>query len=148
MESQMNRVLLAVLALTSASGPAIAEDLHGTLYKNPNCQCCEQHADYLRKNSIDLDVVPAANLDELSTEAGVPSDLQGCHMIKLGGYVFEGHITAEIIKRFLAEKPTDVVGLSIPGMPSGVPGMEGKKTGSYAVYAIHKDGTRTIYATE
>ena len=69
-------------------------------------------------------------------------------MIKLDGYVFEGHITGEIIKQFLAEKPADVVGLSLPGMPSGVPGMEGKKTGSYAVYAIKKDGTTTIYATE
>jgi hypothetical protein len=84
----------------------------------------------------------------LSSQAGVPSALQGFHMIKLDGYVFEGHITSEIIKRFLAEKPKDVVGLSLPGMPSGVPGMEGEGTGSHKVYAIKKDGTSATYATQ
>jgi hypothetical protein len=68
----MNRMLLAVLVLASASSAAIAEDLHEILYKNPDCQCCEQHADYLRKNGIDLDVVAASNLGEMSTQAGVP----------------------------------------------------------------------------
>ena len=63
----MNRVLLALVLLAGASDSAIAEDLHGTLYKNPNCQCCEQHADYLRKNGIDLDVVSASNLEKMST---------------------------------------------------------------------------------
>ena len=67
---------------------------------------------------------------------------------KLDGYVFEGHITSEIIKRFLAEKPKDLVGLSLPGMPSGVPGMEGEGTGSHKVYAINKDGTTATYATQ
>jgi hypothetical protein len=69
-------------------------------------------------------------------------------MIKLNGYVFEGHLKSEIIKRFLEEKPKDVVGLSLPGMPSGVPGMEGEETGSHKVYAINKDGTTATYATQ
>src|SRR5678810_737189 len=56
------------------------------------------------------------NLAEMSIEAGVPSGFQGCHIIKINGYVFEGHITSEIIKRLLAEHPQDVVGLSLPGM--------------------------------
>jgi hypothetical protein len=113
-----------------------------------SCQCCESHAKYLRENGIDVDVVPVPNYAEISEQAGVPSALQGCHMIKLDGYVFEGHITSEIIKRFLAEKPRDVVGLSLPGMPSGVPGMEGEGTGSHEVYAIKKDGTTATYATQ
>ena len=70
------------------------------------------------------------NLDEMSTSAGVPLGFQGCHLIKLDGYVFEGHITSDIIKRFLSEHPKDLVGLSIPGMPGGVPGMEGIQGGS------------------
>jgi hypothetical protein len=144
----MNRVLLAFLVLASASSSAIAGDLHGTLYKNQSCQCCESHAKYLRENGIDVDVIPVPNFAEISEQAGVPPAFQGCHMIKLDGYVFEGHITSEIIKRFLAEKPNDVVGISLPGMPTGVPGMGGEKTGSYEVYAIKKDGTTTIYATQ
>ena len=110
--------------------------------------CCESHAKYLRENRIDVDVVAVPNFAQISSQAGVPSALQGCHMIKLDGYVFEGHITSEIIKRFLAEKPKDVVGLSLPGMPSGVPGMEGEGTGSHKVYAINKDGTSATYATQ
>ena len=144
----MNRIVLASLILISASGWAIAEDLHGTLYKNQSCQCCELHAKYLRENGIVVDVVPVPNYAEISEQAGVPSALQGCHMIKLDGYVFEGHITSEIIKRFLAEKPKDVVGLSLPGMPTGVPGMEGEGTGTHKVYAINKDGTSATYATQ
>jgi hypothetical protein len=144
----MNRISLALLVLISASGSAVAENLHGTLYKDQSCQCCEAHAKYLRKNGIDLDVVAVPNLAQMSSQAGVPSALMGCHIIKLDGYVFEGHITSEIIKRFLAEKPKDVVGLSLPGMPTGVPGMEGEGTGSHKVYAINKDGTTATYATQ
>ena len=144
----MNPTLLALLVLVSASGSVIAEDLHGTLYKNQSCQCCESHAKYLRENGIDVDVVPVPNYAEISEQAGVPPAFQGCHMIKVDGYVFEGHITSEIIKRFLAEKPKDVVGLSLPGMPSGVPGMEGEGKGSHEVYAIKKDGTTATYATQ
>src|SRR5262245_19694065 len=99
----MNRVLLASLLLISASGSAIPGELHGTLYKDQSCQCCESHARYLRDNGIDLDVVAVPNFRQISSQAGVPSALQGCHMIKLDGYVFEGHITSEITKRFLAE---------------------------------------------
>jgi hypothetical protein len=69
-------------------------------------------------------------------------------LIKLNGYVFEGHIMSELIKRVLNEKPKDVVGLSIPGMPSGVPGMEGPKDRPIEVYAIKKDGTTMTYATQ
>src|SRR5262245_4741510 len=144
----MNRILLGLLVLISASGSAIAEDLHGTLYKNQSCQCCESHAKYLRENGIDVDVVPVPNYSELSQQAGVPSAFEGCHMIKLDGYVFEGHITSDIIKRFLAEKPKDGVGLSLPGMPTGVPGMEGEGKGTNQVYAIKKDGTTATYAIQ
>lgn len=84
----------------------------------------------------------------MSLKAGVPSGFQGCHLIKLDGYVFEGHITSDLIKRVLSEKPENIIGLSIPGMPSGVPGMEGLKDGPIEVYAIKKDGTTTTYATQ
>ena len=146
----MNRFWIALGSSMLASMPvsAFAESLQGTLYKAQACECCEGHADYLRKNGFDLKIEPVKNLDEMSTSAGVPLKFQGCHLIKLDGYVFEGHITSEIIKRFLSERPKDVVGLSIPGMPSGVPGMEGPKEGPIKVYAIKKDGTTSTYAEQ
>ena len=146
----MNRLWKTLLVVTLAGLPAraLAEPLQGTLYKAQACECCEGHANYLRKNGFDLKIEPVKNLDEMSTSAGVPLEFQGCHLIKLDGYVFEGHITSEIIKRFLSEHPKDLVGLSIPGMPSGVPGMEGPKAGPIQVYAIKKDGTTSTYAEQ
>jgi hypothetical protein len=146
----MNRFWIALVSSMLASMPvsAFAESLQGTLYKALACECCEGHADYLRKNGFDLKIEPVKNLDEMSTSAGVPLKFQGCHLIKLDGYVFEGHITSEIIKRLLSEHPKDIVGLSIPGMPSGVPGMDGPKEGPINVYAIKNDGTTSIYAEQ
>ena len=146
----MNRLWMFLVGATLASLPAsaVAETLQGTLYKAQECDCCEAHAEYLRKNGFDLKIEPVKNLAEMSISAGVPRGFQGCHLIKLNGYVFEGHITSEIIKRVLSERPKDVIGLSIPGMPSGVPGMEGPKDGPIKVYAIKKDGTTATYAEQ
>jgi len=146
----MNRLckIVVALALGCWSGPALAETLQGTLYKAQACECCETHAEYLDKNGFDLKIEPVKDLVDMSRREGVPPGFQGCHLIRLNGYVFEGHITSEIIKRFLSEQPKDMVGLSIPGMPSGVPGMEGPKDGPIKVYAIKKDGTTTTYAEQ
>jgi hypothetical protein len=118
----MNRLWMFLVGATLVSLPAsaVAETLQGTLYKAQQCDCCKAHAEYLRKNGIDLKIESVKNLDEVSLSAGVPPGFQGCHVIKLNGYVFEGHITSKIIKRFLSERPKDLIGLSIPGMPSGV----------------------------
>ncbi len=146
----MNRLLRssALVALVSLASPALAQSLHATLYKDPNCGCCEGHAEYLREHGIELDIKPVDNLAQISQEAGIPSDYQGCHTILLSGYVIEGHVSIEIIQKLLAERPTDVVGISLPGMPLGVPGMGGENTGPYDIYAIKKDGTATVFATE
>ena len=146
----MNQALkiVAVLALTFLSNSTLAQTLKGTLYKQQQCECCEAHADYLRKNGFELEIMSVKDLAGMSLDAGVPAGFQGCHLIKLNGYVFEGHLTSEIIKRFLAERPQDTIGLSIPGMPSGVPGMEGPKDGPITVYAVKKDGTTSTYATQ
>ena len=146
----MNHALriVAVLAFAFLSNSALAQTLEGTFYKQQQCECCEAHADYLRKNGFELEIMSVKDLADMSVDAGVPADFQGCHLIKLNGYVFEGHLTSEIIKMFLAERPQDTIGLSIPGMPSGVPGMEGPKDGPVTVYAVEKDGTTSPYATQ
>ena len=146
----MNRLWMFLIGATLVNLPAsaFAKTLQGTLYKAQECDCCEAHAEYLRKNGFDLKIEPVKNLAEMSISAGVPPGFQGCHLIKLNGYVFEGHITSEIMKRVLSERPKDLVGLSIPGMPSGVPGMEGPKDGPIKVYAIKKDGTTATYAEQ
>jgi hypothetical protein len=140
--------IVAALVLAFLSNSALAQTLKGTFYKQQQCECCEAHADYLRKNGFELEIMSVKDLAGMSADAGVPAGFQGCHLIKLNGYVFEGHLTSEIIKRFLAERPQAAIGLSIPGMPTGVPGMEGPKDGPITVYAVKKDGTTSAYATQ
>jgi hypothetical protein len=146
----MNRFLqsTAVLALVSLSVPAVAETLHGTLYKDQNCPCCEGHARYLRTKGIEVDIKPVADIAAISKEAGIPAEYRGCHTLMLEGSAIEGHVTVEIIQKLLDERPADVVGISLPGMPTGVPGMGGPDLGPYDVFAIHKDGSATVFATE
>ena len=135
----MSRVLVLALATLWLSVSAQAENLKGTLYKQQQCTCCEAHAEYLRKEGIEIDIEAVSNLSQLSKEAGTPANFQGCHVIKLND--------SDLMKKVASEKP-DIIGLSIPGMPGGVPGMEGPKDGPVKVYAINKDGTTTVYATQ
>jgi hypothetical protein len=79
---------------------------------------------------------------------GVPAALRSCHTAVVGGYVIEGHVPAELIERLLAEHPTHVRGLAVPGMVTGSPGMEGPNPQDYDVIAFDRDGTTHVYAHE
>ena len=148
----MNRRCLlqstALLALVTLCAPALGESLHGTLYKDQGCPCCEGHAKYLKRNGIDVDIKAVEDIAAISKGAGIPGDYQGCHTLMLEGYAIEGHVTVEIIQKLLSERPADVVGITLPGMPTGVPGMSGPYQGPYEVYAVKKDGTVTVFAAQ
>ena len=136
--------LLTLLALPM---PALAGQLQATLYKNPHCSCCEAYADYLRQNGFEVDVKETDNLEEFTLKAGVPKELEGCHTMLVDGYVVVGHVAADVVKKLLTERPP-IVGIAIPGMPSGVPGMGGQKAGPVSIYAVSKDKAPTVYAVE
>lgn len=138
----------AMLALATLCAPALAKTLRGTLYKDQNCPCCEGHAKYLMRRGIDINIKSVEDIAAISKGAGIPHDYQGCHTLMLGGYAIEGHVTVEIIQRLLKEQPADVVGITLPGMPTGVPGMNGPYEGPYKVYAIKKDGTASVFADQ
>lgn len=146
----MTRILqlTVVVALVSLSAPAFAQTLQGTLYKDQNCPCCEGHAKYLMRRGIDVDIKPVEDIAAISMGAGIPRDYRGCHTLMLEGYTIEGHVTVEIIRKLLEERPADVVGISLPEMPTGVPGMDGPYMGPYSVFAIKKDGTASVFATQ
>jgi hypothetical protein len=111
-----------------------------TLYKNPSCTCCEGYARYLEQNGFKVDVKPTNDLAEISRKAGVPEDLEGCHTSFVGNYVVDGHVPVKSIRKLLDEKPA-IAGITLPGMPSGSPGMFGEKTGPLTVFAVSRDGT-------
>jgi hypothetical protein len=125
------------------SAPAAARG-NVTLYKDPQCGCCEGYADYLRGNGFAVDVVPTHDLELLDNKYGIASDLQPCHLSLVGGYVGGGHVPIAVVDRLLSEKP-HITGITLPGMPTGTPGMPGEKAGPLPVYEIG-NGPRKVYA--
>ena len=143
------RRILAVLVLTIAlgTGPAKAEQRYAaTLYKDPQCSCCETYADYLRENGFEVTVKPTRDLPLMKQQYGVPSDLEGCHTTLVDGYVVEGHVPIGAVLRMLTERPA-IKGISLPGMPAGSPGMFGEKDGPFTIYEIG-DGPAKVYGVE
>lgn len=142
--------IFALTALTVAglSSAQAEEALKATLYKSPQCGCCEGYAGYLRKNGFEVEVKPTNDLASISSKAGVPAAFQGCHTTFVDGYVVDGHVPVKTVKKLLSDRP-EIAGISLPGMPAGSPGMVGGKTEPFTIYAITKDGKPpTVYSTE
>ncbi len=129
--------------------PAMAADAAHTalLYKNPQCGCCETYADYLRENGYEVTVKATHDLTLINQDLGVPPHLEGCHTTLLDGYVIQGHVPVAMINRLLDERPA-IIGISLPGMPMGSPGMAGEKTEPFVIYEITKDGGERVFPTE
>jgi hypothetical protein len=117
-----------------------------TVYKTPTCGCCALWVDHMRANGFRVAVTDVAQLGPVKQTHGVPSDMATCHTGKIGGYFVEGHVPAEDVRRMLRERP-DIIGIAVPGMPNGSPGMETGTVDSYDVIAIGKDGSRKVWAT-
>jgi len=146
----MNRTisLAGFTALLALSTPALAEPIHAILYKSPQCRCCESYAAYLRDNGFEVEVKPTNDLAEISRKAGVPEQMEGCHTMFIDGYVIDGHVPVDVVRKLLSAKPA-IAGITLPGMPAGSPGMVGAKTEQFTIYAVTKDGKApTVYATE
>ena len=101
---------------------------------------------HLQENGYDVAVrdVDNAELVRIKSEHGVPSQLEGCHTGVIDDYVIEGHVPADVVARLLRERP-DVVGLSVPGMPVGSPGMEGPNPVPYNVVTFDSRGQTEVY---
>ena len=126
--------LIFVLASVSAAQAAIAV----TLYKSPTCGCCEKYMEYLRENGFAVKAVNEANMDAVKKRYGT-SHVASCHTALVNGYVVEGHVPVDAIRKLLKEKPA-IVGISAPGMPMNSPGMGEMKKGTLTIYAVPKDG--------
>ena len=118
----MNRRTLclgASIAVIAIPLPALAVPIQASLYKNPQCGCCEGYAAYLRQNGFVVDVKPTNDLAQISQKAGVPEALQGCHTMFVSGYVVDGHVPVNVIRKLLAERPA-IAGITA-NHPAGAP---------------------------
>lgn len=147
----------ALLAMTAAlfGGAALAgpaDEQLVTVYKDANCGCCVKWMEHLSAHGlavrgVDLD---AAALAERKRELGIPPRMQSCHTgVTAAGLVFEGHVPATSMARFLADHPPTARGLAVPGMPPGSPGMEmGDHFVSYTVWELAADGETSFEEIE
>ena len=116
------------------------------VYKSPTCGCCGAWVDHMNQADFTTKIQHPSNMNTIKDQLGISPVYEACHTAAHSGYVFEGHIPADIIKHFLAKKP-DALGLAVPGMPMGSPGMDlGGAFNPYQVLQLNKDGSSTPYA--
>ncbi len=118
-----------------------------TVYKSPTCGCCSAWVEHLEANDFEVQVVDMDNVNSVKEYYEIPSALTSCHTGIIEGYAIEGHVPADDIRRLLEERP-DAIGLSVPGMPIGSPGMEveGRPADSYDVMLIAESGA-SVFAS-
>ncbi|MDK2594697.1 DUF411 domain-containing protein [Pseudoalteromonas obscura] len=119
------------------------------VYKTPTCGCCTKWLAHLTQFNISHQIYDLPNLSEVKRKLGIQARYQSCHTgVSDNGYVFEGHIPAKFIKQFLSNPIENAIGLSVPAMPLGSPGMEvGKRFNPYQVLILMKDGSSKVFAT-
>jgi len=118
-----------------------------TTYKSPYCGCCTEWVEHMEDNGFTVKIEDHEDMNPIKEKLGVEPPLASCHTAVIDGYVFEGHIPADDIKKFLAD-PRDFKGLAVPGMPMGSPGMEyGDKKDTYQVVAFKENGKLALFNT-
>jgi hypothetical protein len=119
--------------------------LNITVNKTPYCGCCKQWMAHLQANGFMVSGKDVDDTAPVRASLGMPAKLGSCHTAVINGYVIEGHVPAEDIKRLLKEKPK-ALGLAVPGMPLGSPGMESANPQPYETLLVMKDGSTKLWA--
>lgn len=124
---------------------AVAKPIAIKVYKTPQCGCCRAWVDHLAENGFQVEAVDMDDLSAVKQQYGVAPALEACHTAVVDGYVVEGHVPADVIKKLLQERPK-VAGIAVPGMPAGSPGMEGAMKQPYDVFTFDKAGRTEVFA--
>lgn len=116
-----------------------------TVYRSPSCSCCEGWIEHLKQNNFTIKDMPTEDMAALKTKYGVNDEMASCHTAIVNGYIVEGHVPADDIKMLLKTKPK-VVGISVPQMPSGTPGMEmGGRKDPYNVMSFDAENHTSVF---
>jgi hypothetical protein len=139
-------VALAVLARARV-GRAATSPYRLTLYRDPHCACCLDWVTAVERIFV-VEIITSRPLADVNKQLDIPYDLWSCHTGVVDKYIIEGHVPPADIERLLRERPDNVRGLSVPGMPIGAPGMESPdgKADPYTVLAFRTDGELRVWA--
>lgn len=132
----------------AAAANAEDDTINLAVYKDPNCGCCGAWITYADERGFKSEIIHPEDLNLVKQEFKIGPQYQSCHTsVTDEGFVFEGHIPVKYIRQFLAEKPENAIGLAVPGMPLGSPGMEVEdRFMPYDVLLLKDDGTSEVYA--
>ena len=137
------------LAASSPIGPLdLTQAAEAEMYKTAGCACCGGWMAHAREHGLEAVVhdVDMGEMARIKAEAGITPELASCHTTLIDGYVVEGHVPAGDIARLLAERP-DALGIAVPGMPAGSPGMGEAGAGTFDVLLVLRDGRTEVFAT-
>lgn len=145
------KLILFALWYFAVSSLSFAEERELTVYKTPSCGCCQKWIDHLTENGLKSNVISLDDLRYIKVKHNIQGRYQSCHTgvldTKQSSYVFEGHIPSMYVKQFIENPPEGAIGLSVPGMPAGSPGMEvGDRKDYYQVLLLNADGSSSVYA--
>lgn len=140
-------IAVFLTALTLSMGialPASAAEVV-EVYKSPYCGCCGKWVDHLKAAGFEVHTHEVNDVPGARQRLGMPERLGSCHTAKVAGYVVEGHVPAADIQRLIKEKPK-ALGLAVPSMPPGSPGMETAHPVPYKTLLVRQDGSTSVYA--
>jgi hypothetical protein len=142
--------LFTLLSCISIAGIPIAtaEEPALNVYKSPTCGCCVAWIEHAENAGFHVTTHHPSDLDALKSQLGVANQHRSCHTaVNKNGYLFEGHVPAKFVQQFLENPPEDAIGLAVPGMPVGSPGMEmNNRFNQYKVILLKKNGDWAPYA--
>lgn len=142
------RSALGIVAALFAPAASIAAQMPVIrVHKDPNCGCCSGWVRHLETVGFSVAVREKTDLQGIRKRLGVPDDLVACHTAEADGYAIEGHVPAAAIQRLLRERPA-AIGVAVPGMPAGSPGMEGGVPERYVVVLFGPSGWRNYMQFE
>ena len=145
------RITASGLALGTASASrllALAPAKEATVYKDANCGCCKKWVEHMEKSGYKVTAHDVPDVAVYKKRYGVPDALGSCHTaIVTSGYIVEGHVPADVIDKLVAQAPKDIIGLAVPGMPQGSPGMESATKDKYDIVAFDKAGKTKVFAS-
>lgn len=141
-------ITVGILSIFASSAPiSYAQTVvpNTTVYNSPECTCCGKWMNHLKEQGFAIKNIPTTDIEQVKQKYNIPNNLTSCHTAIINGYVIEGHVPADDIKRLLAEKP-NVAGLTVPQMPVGTPGMEiGNQKDPFTVFSFAPKGKVGVF---
>ena len=139
-------LLLNAVIVIAESKPT-EEVIDITVHRSPTCSCCGKWVEHLKQNNFIVKDIVSDDVQTIKNQYGITKELASCHTAIVNGYAIEGHVPANDIRTLLKDKP-DVVGITVPGMPSGTPGMEmGGKKDAYQVISFDKNNQHQVFSS-